>query len=312
MCTVIFESRDKMSEEMIKIKLPLNYKKMNSNDKTFEKTYKREIKNSEVSGYYKIFNALKYIMKWGVAFYIFMILIRGIYEAFWLDANMVLRIITTISMVVMSYQIMKTLATHSIDTFDKAVTLNIIPIKYQGNVQIRYILKTWLYAIIQSFLAFALLPVIINIVKEISSNDSSGYAIAIIAVLAMILSFRTTFGVYKMTQIFVGALIYIIDTFYDNIYKKKPETHTLVQDYIAVMDILNTIVISKRDGRKHLYDYLHEIKGDDVILKNIPHQSVEIITVEKQMKSKDSRLLEGQLNLKDMRIKLSHLEKEGA
>jgi hypothetical protein len=115
-----------------------------------------------------------------------------------------------------------------------------------------------------------------------------------------------------MTQIFVGAFIYIIDTFYDNIYKKKPETHTLVQDYIAVMDILNTIVISKRDGRKHLYDYLHEIKGDDVILKNIPHQSVEIITVEKQMKSKDSRLLEGQLNLKDMRIKLSHLEKEGA
>src|SRR5699024_11681946 len=78
MCTVIFESRDKMSEAMIKIKLPLNYKKMNSSDKTFEKTYKKEIKNSEVSGYYKIFNALKYIMKWGIAFYIFMILIRVI------------------------------------------------------------------------------------------------------------------------------------------------------------------------------------------------------------------------------------------
>src|SRR5699024_8392729 len=202
-------------------------------------------------GYYKIFNALKYIMKWGVAFYIFMILIRGIYEAFWLDANMVLRIITTISMVVMSYQIMKTLATHSIDTFDKAVTLNIIPIKYQGNVQIRYILKTWLYAIIQSFLAFALLPVIINIVKEISSNDSNEYSIAIIVVLFMILILRTTFRVYKMTQIFVSAFIYNINSFFDNIYKKKPETHTLVQVYILVMDILFSIVFSNRDDRDH-------------------------------------------------------------
>src|SRR5699024_1560585 len=99
MCTVIFESRDKMSEAMIKIKLHMNYKKMNSSYKTCEKTYKKESKNNEVSGYYKIFNAHKYIMKWGIAFYIFMILIRGIYEAFWLDANMVLRIITTISMV---------------------------------------------------------------------------------------------------------------------------------------------------------------------------------------------------------------------
>lgn len=300
-----------MDEKTIHIQLPLHYKKMDSKDKTFKKTYDKEFKNSEVAIWYKVFNALKHIMKWVVVFYVSMILVRGVYEAFWLSAPMIPRIVTTLLVTLMSVFIIKALITNSIRSFDKALMLNIQPIKYQGNLQIRYIMQTWIYAIIQSFIAFAIIPIGVEIAKISNEGSINGYGVMFFAIIGTIIAYFLPTILFKMNQIFVGAFVYIINVFYDGIYKKKQETHTLVQDYLGILDVLNTLVISQQDGTKHMYDYIHELKTDELYLKHIP-ENATIITVQEQMKSKDSSLLEGQLTLKEARIKLVKLDKEGA
>lgn len=300
-----------MDEKTIHIQLPLHYEKMDSKDKTFKKTYDKELKNSEVAIWYKVFNALKHIMKWVVVFYVLMILVRGIYEAFWLSVPMTPRIITTLLVTLMSVFIIKALIMNSIRLFDKALMLNIQPIKYQGNLQIRYIMQTWIYAIIQSFIAFVVIPVGVEIAKISNEGDINGYVVMFFAIIGTIIAYFLPTILFRMNQIFVGAFVYIINVFYDGIYKKKQETHTLVQDYLGVLDVLNTLVISQQDGTKHMYDYIHELKTDELYLKHIP-ENATIITVQEQMKSKDNSLLEGQLTLKEARIKFVKLDKEGA